>query len=485
MRLRRTGPRVGLSGADPKWGAAPDAGHSDTSTKLTASMEYGVMQQLDRNGQPTMNTAITRLDQMLYAWLAEREERKFERAFQKYYEVAFGGLVRYLARRAGSTDMDVEQLAVDALLKFFCKAGRDRRQASESIQGTLMHLEPLNLGDIHGRQVRAWAADVGDFRESAMHFAPPQEDSEERDWKSEIRSLAEAIPPLKRQGCQILNTVRSTVARIIDADARPAETAANADEDSSAEAQLAGFAERIRQEASAGSAEARAVDARHPGALRFIDGSWRVIEALPLLRVPTNGYLFEIAQSLYLDECKARGRQKRGGAAAAGHLVAAAAEPAGAHPVSRVDLDAETAESEVAYADHCVWTPKARAGEQPESADPISDRMGEEFCQQFHAYLCRPLQAAQEAYTSAAATGTANAERKRLESIARKTERVIAVLSMRIDGQSQQEIAASLGISRNQVKYIVQQVQQAYEQFAAASARTPLRPSFGALPHVQ
>jgi len=58
-----------------------------------------------------------------------------------------------------------------------------------------------------------------------------------------------------------------------------------------------------------------------------------------------------------------------------------------------------------------------------------------------------------------------------LESISNKNERVITVLSMRIEGQTQEEIAEALGISRNQVKYIVELMQAAYEQFCAAAAR--------------
>src|SRR5579864_2045939 len=41
----------------------------------------------------TMNTP-TRLDQLLYAWLAEPDEAKFERAFAQYYEVAYTAVVR-------------------------------------------------------------------------------------------------------------------------------------------------------------------------------------------------------------------------------------------------------------------------------------------------------------------------------------------------------------------------------------------------------
>ena len=86
-----------------------------------------------------MNSA-TRLDSMLYAWLAEPDNRKFEQAFRKYHDEAFLGLVKYLARRSALRELDFEQIAVDALLKFFSRVGRGRREASESIVRALAHV---------------------------------------------------------------------------------------------------------------------------------------------------------------------------------------------------------------------------------------------------------------------------------------------------------------------------------------------------------
>jgi hypothetical protein len=74
-----------------------------------------------------MNSPATRLDLMPYAWLAEPDNQKFERAFKKYHDEAFIGLVKYLARRSSSLKLDFEQIAVDALLKFFSRVGRGRR----------------------------------------------------------------------------------------------------------------------------------------------------------------------------------------------------------------------------------------------------------------------------------------------------------------------------------------------------------------------
>src|SRR3984885_15894331 len=100
-----------------------------------------------------MTSTATQLDQMLYTWLAEPDNGKFDQAFKKYYAEASSKLVAYLARRSSLLDLDCEQIAVDALLKFFCRVGRDRREAAESIVAALAQVRPLNLGPFHARHV--------------------------------------------------------------------------------------------------------------------------------------------------------------------------------------------------------------------------------------------------------------------------------------------------------------------------------------------
>jgi DNA-directed RNA polymerase specialized sigma24 family protein len=305
-----------------------------------------------------------------------------------------------------------------------------------------------------------------------------QDEADGREWKAEIHTLAEKIPPLQRQGCLVLDPLCTEGAPAADA-----AVSDHAEDGPFDFAPIRAFAARLQSDAQAGTA----VELRHPGALRFVDGTWTVITVLPQLRVPTNGYLFDIAQNLYLDECKARNRQKRGGAGSSVAEYGDAADAA-AHPLARISLDEENSPQEPMDAGESGGlTAIALTGAVAVAvADPESERIGEEFCQKFYAYLRRPLDAAEDAYRRASLDGPANSERKRLDSLSRKVERVIAVLSMRIEGQTQEAIAAALGVSRNQVKYIVEQVQEAYEQFAAAGVRTWTRqPTAGAISHVQ
>jgi DNA-directed RNA polymerase specialized sigma24 family protein len=371
----------------------------------------------------SMTRTVTRLDELLYTWLTEPDHRKFDRAFEKYHDEAFAGLVRYVARCSSSRGLDFEQIAADALLRFFSRVGRERRGASDLIREALTQIHPLDLGSLHGWEVRCWTAEVGSFRETSMTFKVTQ--LEERpDWMAEIQALAEKIPPLQRQGGHVLESVRAAIS--------PAH-----------------------------------------GATRFVEFTVTIVESLPLLRVPTNGYLFDMAQSLYLDECKFRGRLKRGG-------------PDAWHPLIRINLDDEESSDEYSAQ---VAAPRQMvfASDLADAAiDPESDLAGEDFCEKFYAYLRRPLDLAEEAYRIAAANGPAKAERKRMDSLGGKLDRVIGVLTMRIEGHTQEDIAQVLDLSRNQVKYIAELVQEAYEQFSVMCTRSLVRsPAAGANSYVE
>ena len=373
----------------------------------------------------SMTRTVTRLDEKLYAWLTEPDDRKFDRAFEKYHDEAFAGLVRYLARCSSSLGLDFEQIAADALLKFFSRVGRQRREASGLIGNALTQIRPLDLGSFHVREVRRWTTEVGSFRETSMTFKVTQQE-ERRNWMAEIQALADKIPPLQRRGGHVLESVRAAIS--------PADD----------------------------------------GATLFVEFTVTIVESLPLLRVPTNGYLFDMAQSLYLDECKSRGRLKRRG-------------PDTWHPLTRINLDDEESSNE--YSDQVAAAPMQMvfASDLADAAvDPESDLAGKDFCEKFYAYLRRPLDLAEEAYRIAAANGTAAAERKRMDSLGSKLDRVIAVLTMRIEGHTQEDIAQVLDLSRNQVKYIAELVQEAYEQFSAMCTRSLVRsPAAGANSHVE
>jgi DNA-directed RNA polymerase specialized sigma24 family protein len=416
----------------------------------------------------SMPATLTQFDRMLYEWLAETDDRRFDLAFNRYYAAASTHLVRYLSRRSRLADLDCEQIAVDALLKFFGRVGRDRRLAAEAVSTALPRIEPLDLGPFHVRQVHRWTAEIGTFRHASMTFTVTGETAES--WKGQIQALAESIPPLQRQGCHLLESAKvacHSIAAVADS-ARDAHDSGADDAVSSEYAVIREFALSVRKAVQA--ADAMNPELRQLGFIGFVDDSWTVVEALPLLRVPTNGYLFDIAQSLYLDECKARGRRKRGGSGFdangthRGREASAAPAPSPLKYTGWPDEEGDGARSGVL----ATGFPGTDL-----SVDPVLEQIDEDSCEQFYKHLRKPVEESETAYQEVTARGgRGEAERKRLESIAKKNERLMTVLAMRIEGRTQEEIAENLEISRNQVKYIVELVQSAYEQFCATAACT-------------
>jgi DNA-directed RNA polymerase specialized sigma24 family protein len=409
---------------------------------------------------------MTPLDQRLYAWLSEADEKRFARAFNAYFAIAFPAVVRYLTRISHWDPAQLEELAQDALLRFFDRIGRGRRQAAEAIATTLPTIRPLPWGVFHERQVREWTRQVGTFRDEAIAFRPVSAtDPEDRAWKALIDRITAQIPGLVRQGLHLLQTVRLEIRW--DA----LEPSGNPEEES------ADFASCFQREFSIASPRATAAALHCPALVPFVSGTSTVTEALPKLRVPTNGYLFEMAMTIYLDECKKRGRIKRGGT---GERHAPTSPPddgsIGAHPLQDSDWEDESgvgggyafgAGEGVSFRFH----PTA-AAEIP-VADPTLQFEHTEFLEKFYKYLRQPVEEAANACLQAQAHGKATAERARLDSLTRKLDRTLAVLSLMGEGNTQEETAAELNLTRNQVKYIVEKVQEAYAQFTARHQNSP------------
>jgi DNA-directed RNA polymerase specialized sigma24 family protein len=374
---------------------------------------------------------ITTLDRQLYAWLVESDERRFTLAFNVYFSVAFPAVVRFLTRISRWDSARLEELAQDALLRFFDRVGRDRRKASDTVGAALKLISPLNkMGSFHARQVNCWIEDVSAFRAAAMTFTLPQIDhAAEAEWKSQIRSLADKMLEIQRQGWYLLDsTLRELGWSAED------ETAILLVSDG-------------------------AVDQHYPGASLFVKHTLNVVNMMPRLRVPTNGYLFDIATTVYLDECKKRGRLKRGGS------------------VDRV-LELATDSKAAFDGEECFDEAfPTKMSDNAAVSDPTLQYEYEEYFAKFYEFLHKPVSDAARAYENAPDIRRAEVERQRLKSLAAKFARTTTVLSMLGAGNTQEQTAEHLGISRNQVKYIVEVVQEAYERFAAVSAplRTPKR----------
>ena len=416
---------------------------------------------------------MTTLDQRLYAWLLESNERRFELAFAAYFEVAFPSVLRHLARLSRWDPVHLEELAQDALLRFFDKVGRNRREASESVKASSSQIRPLNFGAFHERQVSSWTREVESFRESAMGFRPPQAD--DTLWKAAIRALADKIPALQGQGRHLLHSVHQALHWTIDdpvsATAAPTD-ASNPDQwDDDQGIAFCKNCVQLVEEMRTITARAAAAERDHPGMTPFTHGSSVIIRLLPHLRVPTNGYLFDIAGTIYLDECKKRGRQKRGGTGAT--AGAECADDASSHPIERFALESFVADDGEERFDEAVpaRTANGISGANTPSVDPTSQYENEDLFEKFYDYLRRPLDDAIETLHIAQRAGRAVAERRKVDSLTEKFSKTMSVLSVMGEGYTQEQTAERLGLSRNQVKYIIELVQESYAQFTAQAAR--------------
>jgi hypothetical protein len=434
---------------------------------------------------------MTTLDHQLYTWLSEADDRRSTLAFNSYFLLAYPAVVRHLARFAPSDPALLEEIAQDSLLKFFERIGRGRRAASEAVAGALRQIKPISLGSFHERQVRAWTTDVDSYRRVTMSFRLPRAESDESaTWKNTIRELTLQIPTLQQQGWHLIDGVRIELQwqEVADQEAAPrlehlvGAHAHTTDAATNGEISVAPATDPATASLVSAVMEyapsAHSAEIRQPGTLQFVYCAVTMIRAIPRLRVPTNGYLFEIAMSLYLDDYRRRRRQKRGGADSPSVHDAVRADPDGEpleHPLENQladqDLDEESL-PKVAAADG--WpSARLRADAECASTDPIRTLEDEEYFERFYAYLRAPVDAAESVYEAARVRGGALAERRKWYSLAQKFSRTMAVLTAIGEGYTQEQAAERLQLSRNKVKYVIETLRDAYARFAARSAGSP------------
>ena len=408
---------------------------------------------------------MTTLDERLYAWLSEPDDHRFALAFNSYFAVAFPAVVRHLARFAPADPGLLEEIAQDSLLRFFEYIGRGRREASQAIEDALSQIRPVSLGSLHERQVRAWTIDVDSHRRSTMGFRLVRVNSDAAlTWKNTLRELTLQIPTLQRQGWHLIDGVRIALQghELEDADA---------------------FACAVMHSApSASSAETRL-----PGATQFVYCAVTIIRTIPRLQVPTNGYLFEISYTIYLDDYRKRRRLKRGGRGPRSGDEVECSDSDDAwtlHPLADQRLDESMGEAEAADVVMLSGSSGARFTTSSDCAaiDPIRRLEDQQYFERFYTYLRAPVDAAEAAYDAARAHGAATAERRKWDSLRRKLSRSVAILAAIGEGYTQEQTAERLRLTRNQVKYVIETLQDAYARFAAESIRSSYPSTLGGVP---
>jgi DNA-directed RNA polymerase specialized sigma24 family protein len=425
---------------------------SAAADHFAESIEHGTLDIQGPWGEVHYSTAsrtavegMRTLDSHLYGWLNEPDQRSFTIAFNAYYAAAYPALLRRLARLSRWDLAELEEIAQDALFKFF-DAARMRHDFSNNIRSRLDDVRPLNLGDLHRRRVKDWSRDLEVFRNAVMSFRPTLIDAGIKD---ELRTLAAAIPQLQHRGWRLLEEVHHAVA------VQGCAITAAATEGLELEDRLRQFATDLRTE----NETAEVAETRLRGCRLFVHGVHDVTAKLPMIRIPTSALLFEIALTLYVDECRRRGRLKRGGPIGATPSTNA---PSGDACIGALyEAVALSSEVESAY------------GEEPVgySTDVQIDETTrieqQDVLEKFYAYLREPLDRALERCTREPASRAAE---QRAGKLTRKFDLMMDILARIGEGHSQVEIAQLLGLSRNQVKYVVESVQQAYAAFVSGGA---------------
>jgi DNA-directed RNA polymerase specialized sigma24 family protein len=393
----------------------------------------------------------TTLDTQLYGWLNEPDGRGFDIAFNAYYAAAYPALLRRLARLSRWGLAELEEIAQDALFKFF-EAARVRHEVSDNIRFHLDEVRPLNLGDLHGRRVKDWSGDVEAFREAVMSFRPTPTDVGGKD---EIRMLTVAIPPLQRRGWSLLEEVHQAVAE--------EDFASTSAPTESLEPPPDGLLGKFAKDLTTENEQAMTAENRLPGCRLFVHGVHGVTVKLPMIRIPTSALLFEIALTLYVDECRRRGRLKRGGSISAADATSDLSSNACIGAL--YETEALNSEGDLAFGSESVgYHPDILERPGVILIDEATRIEQHDVLEKFYEYLRDPLDRALE--RCAREPGCRAAE-QRAAKLTRKFDLMMEILALIGEGHTQVEVARLLRLSRNQVKYVVESAQHAYASFVS------------------
>jgi DNA-directed RNA polymerase specialized sigma24 family protein len=407
------------------------------------------------------------LDVLLDAWLSEPDRQRAEQRFTRYFRAAFPQLCRFVRsfRADPATAQDISQ---QALIRFFVYVGTERRSADTRLGEALSGLQPLDFGALHVRLVQSWRGKVHEFRDAAVRFRIPavQEGSQGwRELRDEINAQGE---PLERQGWHFLEDVRARIESRFLPLISHASAATRAEEPSApdtraqslgrigemtahtVEAQTAAFVTALLEYTAGRDSREVGDTLGCAGAVEFVARTNTVCESLPVLAIPSNGLLYTIAKRQFLDSARRRRPQQLEFAAAT------------------VD---ETAESVLDELDLEAGSPAVDSFElQVEATTPDDhepeDRV-ESAYRRFLEFLRLPLTRAEGALAEAISSGRARTEQARVDSLRRKYERLLAVLTALHESPqpSEEEIAHRQGLTRNQVKYVIKRIREEFNHF--------------------
>ena len=416
------------------------------------------------------------LDVLLYAWLSEPEARRAELRFNDYFRAAFPAICRYV-RALRIDPATAQDIAQHALIKLFNHLGRTRRAADERMREAVSALRPLDFGAAHVRDIDAWRRQVRSFRDAAIGFRVTGEPQGTRlAWQESRNQINGRIPPLVRQGTHFISDVQTRVeprlADLVSPESLSGSSPSGVDEPQSSdehavecdqEGAIDHGVERflVRLLRYAQGRDWAVIDTALgcAGAVGFLTHTSAVRACLSALAIPSNGLLYTIAKRHFLDRLRARKFQTA-------QTVQQLADGEREEVLDTLDpQEANSRERTTLEAEFCRHTARAES-EVPEIEVEARYR-------EFLEFLRAPLTRAEGSLAAAAAKGKAKAEQARVDSLRIKYERLMAVLAaLREHPQpTEEDIARRQGLTRNQVKYVIERIREEFNYFFPEFAR--------------
>jgi hypothetical protein len=419
---------------------------------------------------------VDELDVLLYAWLSERDARRAEICFNRYFQAAFPTLCRFI-RSMPADSSTAQDVAQQALIKLFNHLGIERCAANIRVGQAIAELRPLDIGPLHVRRVESWRQQLTSFRDAAVGFRVPvasQESSQA--WKDLRAEINGRIPALTRQGMQFMREawgrieptlkelapfawLRASCASSSTPERSLAQERLTADAEESLDPKVERCVARFLQDGQTQGWPQIDAEAGCARVAAFLTHTSIVRTDVPSLAVPSNGLLYTIAKRQLIDRLRARRPET------AEHLE------------QLVDSHDEGVLGELALEDRSSCESAANRGgswtaavqtEDAEEAQGLEARY-----RQFLEFLRAPLTRAEATLAAAAAKGKAKAEEARAASLRAKYERLMAVLAaLRESPQpSEEDIARREGLTRNQVKYVIERIREEFNFFFPELAR--------------
>jgi DNA-directed RNA polymerase specialized sigma24 family protein len=414
------------------------------------------------------------LDVLLYAWLSEPEARKAELRFSSYFQAAFPAICRYL-RSLRTDSATAQDIAQQALIKLFNHLGKARRAANGRLSEAISALRPLDFGPLHVKQVNSWRRQVGGFRDAAIGFRVSREPQASRGpWKELREEINGRIPPLARQGAHFIGEVRTRIeprlSNLVSSESLTHGSPSSVSElqppkedevvhEACIDREVEGFLERVFQYARGRNWTDIDTALCCAGAVAFLTHTSTARASLAALGIPSNGLLYTIAKRQLLDRLRAARLET---AQRVEHL----ADGGGDGVLEALDIETEVSGEGAAHED-ASW--ESAAGGESEQAETEVEARYRAFLE----FLRAPLTRADGALAAAATKGEAKAEQARVDSLRAKYDRLMAVLAaLREEPQpTEEEIARREGLTRNQVKYVIERIREEFSYFFPDLAR--------------